>query len=61
MSNLFDVLLGDRREPDRTAIETPDGGRTTYADLHAASGRMANLLRSAGIKPGDRVTVQVEK
>ena len=37
------------------------GGVVTYADAHATSARYAGLLVSRGLKPGDRVAVQVEK
>lgn len=33
----------------------------SYADLHHRSGQYANLLTRMGLKPGDRVMVQVEK
>jgi len=38
-----------------------DGGVETYADALALSGRLASLLVARGVKPGDRVAVQVEK
>jgi malonyl-CoA/methylmalonyl-CoA synthetase len=60
-ANLFSRLLGTLREPGKTAIETPEGERISYADLVARSGRMANLLVARGVKPDDRVAVQVEK
>lgn len=43
------------------AIETDDARRWTFGDLHAQSAQMANWLLSLGLKPGDRVMVQVEK
>ncbi len=43
------------------AIETDDARRWTFGDLHAQSAQMANWLQSLGLKPGDRVMVQVEK
>ncbi len=43
------------------AIETDDGQRWTFADLHAQSAQMANWLQAQGVRPGDRVAVQVEK
>ena len=43
------------------AIETDDARRWTFGDLHAQSAQMANWLQSQGLKPGDRVMVQVEK
>ena len=56
---LFDRLLAAGRPADR-AIET--GGRSyAYQDLHRESGRMAGALADLGVRPGDRVAVQVEK
>ena len=40
---------------------TEDGRGVTYAEADEASSRMANSLLQLGAKPGDRVTVQVEK
>ena len=40
---------------------TPAGETISYADLVALSGRFANVLVARGVKPGDRVAVQVEK
>ncbi|CAO3431321.1 malonate--CoA ligase [Azospirillum doebereinerae] len=58
---LFDHLLSPATDPARIAIETADGGRLSYGDLRAATGRMANVLAAEGARPGDRVAVQVEK
>ena len=60
-ANLFDLLLGAERDRDRIALETADGGTWTFDDLVAASGRYANAIVARGVKPGDRVAVQVEK
>ncbi|KRE18278.1 malonyl-CoA synthase [Bosea sp. Root381] len=46
---------------DATFATLDDGRRYTYADMVAASGRFANALVALGVKPGDRVAVQVEK
>src|SRR5437868_8809455 len=43
------------------AIEQIDGTRISYRDLIAQTGRMANVLVSRGVKPGDRVAAQTEK
>ncbi len=61
MSNLFDLCLGGEGKWDRLALEVPGGARFTYAELAAEAGRLANALGAAGVKPGDRVAVQVEK
>jgi len=61
MANLFELCLADKAGSGRLAVETQDGARLTYAELAAASGRMANALAGAGVRPGDRVAVQVEK
>jgi amino acid adenylation domain-containing protein len=42
------------RYPDRIAIHTPEG-TLSYAQLEARSNRLANLLRHAGVRRGDRV------
>ncbi len=60
-ANLFDRLERSILIPTRTAIATPAGETISYADLIALSGRLANVLVSRGVKPGDRVAVQVEK
>jgi malonyl-CoA/methylmalonyl-CoA synthetase len=39
----------------------PDGRVWTYGDVERASGRIANLIVSLGLKRGDRVAAQVEK
>jgi malonyl-CoA/methylmalonyl-CoA synthetase len=60
-SNLFSRLFDDLDDAGRLAIETRDGRRITYGDLIAFSGRLANVLTARGVKPGNRVAVQVEK
>ncbi|MEN3290423.1 MAG: malonyl-CoA/methylmalonyl-CoA synthetase [Bradyrhizobium sp.] len=60
-ANLFSRLFDTLDDPSRLAIETHDGARITYGDLIARAGRMANVLVARGVKPGDRVAVQVEK
>ncbi|CCD96511.1 putative O-succinylbenzoate--CoA ligase (menE) [Bradyrhizobium sp. ORS 375] len=60
-ANLFARLFDGLDDPSRLAIETHDGQRISYGDLIARSGRMANVLVSRGVKPGDRVAAQTEK
>ncbi len=62
MSNiLFDTVLGAPSDPARICMELPDGSGVSYGDLIAETGRVANTLVGFGVKPGDRVAVQVEK
>jgi malonyl-CoA/methylmalonyl-CoA synthetase len=60
--NLY-ALLAARFQParDSVCLELEDGAVFTYADLDRESARFANLLRSRGLKEGDRVAVQLEK
>jgi malonyl-CoA/methylmalonyl-CoA synthetase len=60
-ANLFSRLFDRLDDPNRLAIETQDEARITYGELIARAGQMANVLVDRGVKPGDRVAVQVEK
>ncbi|MDA9545968.1 malonyl-CoA synthase [Bradyrhizobium sp. CCBAU 45321] len=60
-ANLFSRLFEGLADPKRLAIETHDGAHISYGDLIAHAGQMANVLVARGVKPGDRVAVQVEK
>ncbi|WP_439395731.1 malonate--CoA ligase [Bradyrhizobium sp. PMVTL-01] len=60
-ANLFSRLFDGLDNPARLAIETQDGAQISYGDLVARAGQMANVLVARGVKPGDRVAVQVEK
>src|SRR5687767_10250143 len=62
MTNLYELI--HRRvqaAPRRTALETADGARLTYADLDERCARLAARLARFSVGPGDRVAVQVEK
>ncbi|MGX1350470.1 malonyl-CoA/methylmalonyl-CoA synthetase [Bradyrhizobium elkanii] len=60
-ANLFSRLFDGLDDRKRLAIETQDGAHISYGDLIARAGQMANVLVARGVKPGDRVAVQVEK
>ena len=59
--NLFDRLLGSTAAADRPLLRTPDGEVLSYGDLDRLSSRFAWVLHARGVRPGDRVAVQVEK
>ncbi|MBX4959386.1 malonyl-CoA synthase [Rhizobium lentis] len=61
MSNhLFDAMRA--AAPGDAAFIRLGSGRTwTYEDAFALSGRIASAMDTLGIRPGDRVAVQVEK
>ena len=61
MANLYATLIGNRPPSDETFATLEDGRRCSYADVEAVSARFANALTMLGVKPGDRVAVQVEK
>jgi len=60
--NLYSIFA--RNFPDDTGkplLTTPAGESYSYADAIDESARMARCLQDLGLRPGDRVTVQVEK
>ncbi|HEY8563970.1 MAG TPA: malonyl-CoA synthase [Beijerinckiaceae bacterium] len=63
MSNhLYDLVRARRpADPARPFAHLPDRRVYTHQDVEDVSGRFANALVSLGVKPGDRVAVQVEK
>jgi len=60
-NHLFDLVRARIPAPAAPFAVLDDGRRHTYADMLAASARFANVLVALGVKPGDRVAVQVEK
>jgi malonyl-CoA/methylmalonyl-CoA synthetase len=62
MSNhLFDALTAHIPDPDKVFLELVDGSTMSYRDMVARSAQYAGALHSLGVRPGDRVAVQVEK
>ena len=60
-NHLFDGLLSGRETDTRRLLDVPGGRCWSYAELVELSGRFANLLGVAGVVPGDRIAVQVQK
>lgn len=59
--NLFSIIRNGIADSSAPFIVSPDGRTLTYGQAFASTGRLANLLVARGVKPGDRVAVQVEK
>jgi malonyl-CoA/methylmalonyl-CoA synthetase len=60
--NLYEILEARFPEdPDAPCLILPDGSEISYGRLGKESARYANLLVSLGVKPEDRVAVQVRK
>jgi malonyl-CoA/methylmalonyl-CoA synthetase len=60
--NLFDIFAAHFPKDKAAPFLTTRDGRTfTYGDLDGLSARLAHVLVAQGVKPGDRVAVQVEK
>lgn len=60
--NLYDILKSAFPEdPQTPCIILPDGAVITYGMLDEESARLASLLATLGVRPGDRVAVQVRK
>src|SRR5690606_16768008 len=60
-NHLFDEIRRAIGDEDKVFLEAADGVMLRYRDVLAQSARYANALAAAGIEPGDRVAVQVEK
>ncbi|WP_029059950.1 malonate--CoA ligase [Stappia stellulata] len=60
-NHLFSQIRSAIRDETAPFLKTPDGGVITYGDMLARSAAYANILSASGVKPGDRVAVQVEK
>jgi malonyl-CoA/methylmalonyl-CoA synthetase len=63
MSEALAALVRSRfpRDPATPFLEEDAGRVHRYADLDSASARYAHVLVELGVRPGDRVAVQVEK
>ena len=59
--NLFETIRSRIASPARLFIVKADGTTLSYGDMLVRTAQMANALVLAGVEPGDRVAVQVEK
>ena len=60
-NHLFDLIRSRMPAPEARFALLDDGRQYSYRDVLDASARFANALVGLGVKPGDRVAVQVEK
>jgi len=60
--NLYSRFAGQlARRPDAELLATGDGRSWSCRDVDELSGRLAGALEGLGVRPGDRVSVQVDK
>lgn len=60
-NHLFGQIRARMPAPEARFATLPEGRHYTYQDMLDVSGRFANAITALGVKPGDRVAVQVEK
>ena len=60
-NHLFDLIRKAMPKASMPFLHLQDGGTMSYGDFIAGTGRYANTLRALGVKPGNRVAIQVEK
>ena len=59
--NLYTLIERGGAQPHRPFMVLGEGRAWTYGELFAWAGRIATVLADLGVRPGDRVAVQVEK
>lgn len=58
---LYDTLFGAHAGKSTPFLHLLDGKTITHQDFLATAAQVANVFENIGLKPGDRVAVQVEK
>ena len=58
---LFDRLFGIHTGKNHPFLHLPEGEMITYQAYLALAARLSHAMMNLGLKPGDRVAVQVEK
>ena len=59
--NLFATISAGISDPERLLIQPGPGEGLSYGGMLARSAQYANALTRLGVKPGDRIAVQVDK
>ena len=59
--SLFAAIRTAAPDETRVFVYDPDVRHFTYGEMFAETARLANCLWGAGVRPGDRLAVQVEK
>jgi malonyl-CoA/methylmalonyl-CoA synthetase len=60
-ANLFAAIRAAAPDSSRILLRDAAGHSLTYGEMFAETARIANCLTAAGLRPGDRLAVQVEK
>jgi malonyl-CoA/methylmalonyl-CoA synthetase len=60
-NTLYDALLKPHGQNKKPLLILTSGDEVSYGDAVTAAHKIANILVSEGVKPGDRVAVQVDK
>ena len=60
-NHLFAAIRSAAPSPGKKLALLADGSSVSYGEVFALSARLAGLLVARGVRPGDRVAVQVEK
>jgi len=60
-NHLYDALLAPHLSNTKTLLFTKERGKITYQNLLRKAAQFAGVLQAAGVNPGDRVAVQIEK
>ncbi len=58
---LYDALFGQHQGKNTIFLQMADGATVTHSDFLQLAAQYANLLVQIGVKPGDRVAVQIAK
>jgi malonyl-CoA/methylmalonyl-CoA synthetase len=58
---VFDALFAPLADRPDALLLLADGGEVSGAEFHAMIGRSAQVLLNGGVRPGDRVAVQIDK